>query len=128
MEDFHALVQKHGDDTLSYGFSRIYLSKLSDKDDVLKCLLRQYFVFGVQAEIDQFFDGLSHVAGLGAMLKKHFCLFQSFLGTNVLPVDLSVFKIPYKLCWSPEGSTQEQQRILTFTLGNSFFKMQKKSK
>lgn len=104
VEDFDALVQKHGDDISSYGFSRIYLSKLSDKDDVLKCLLRQHFVFGVQAEIDQFFDGLNHVAGLGAMLKKHFCLFQSFLSTNVLPLDLSVFKTLYKLCWSPEGS------------------------
>lgn len=104
VQDFDAMVQKHGDDISSYGFSRIYLSKFSDKDDVLKCLLRQYFVFGVQAEINQFFDGLNHLAGLGAMLKKHFCLFQSLLSTKVLPVDLSVFKTLYKLCWSPEGS------------------------
>ena len=101
---FGSIVEKHGDDISSYGFPRIYLSQLGDKDEVLKCLHRQHFIFGVQSEIDQFFDGHNHLAGLGALIKKHSCLFQSFLSSYVMPIDLVGFKALCKINWSHEGS------------------------
>ena len=59
-EGFADLVNKHGEQISGYGFSVIYLSKLKDKDDIITALLRQYFLFRVHAEIEQFFSGLNH--------------------------------------------------------------------
>lgn len=53
-DDFAALVLRHGEEISSHGFSRIFLLKFNDKDDIISGLLRQYFVFRVHAEIEQF--------------------------------------------------------------------------
>ena len=103
-ENFTAVVDKYGDEISFHGFSRIYLSKLSNKDDILKCLLRQYFVFRVYAEVDQFFCGLNHIAGIGAMVKKHPSLFLTFLSAKVESIKLCQFKMLCNFSWSPEGS------------------------
>lgn len=118
-DDFTAVVDKYGDEISFHGFSRIYLSQLSNKDDILKCLLRQYFVFRVYAEVDQFFCGLNHIAGIGAVVKKHPSLFTAFLSAKVEPINLCTLKMLCNFSWSPEGSngrTREDSTVYCWEL------------
>lgn len=57
--DFSALVQMKADVIAGHGYSQIYTSDVSSKDEIIHCLLKQAFVFSVHAEIEQFWDGLN---------------------------------------------------------------------
>ena len=103
-KDFATVIKKHGDEISSLGFSRIYLSKLNEKDDIVFGLLRQYYVFRVHAVIDQFFSGMDYLAGVGVIVRKHLLVFSSYFSTKVDSFTLLQFKALCKIFWSPDGS------------------------
>ena len=103
-KDFAVVIEKHGDEISSLGFSRIYLSKFNEKDDIVFGLLRQYYVFRVHAVIDQFFSGMDCVAGVGVLVRKHLPMFAPYFSAKVDPFTLLQFKALCKIFWSPEDS------------------------
>ena len=103
-KDFATVIKKHGDEISGLGFSRIYLSKLNEKDDIVFGLLRQYYVFRVHAVIDQFFSGMDYVASVGEIVRKHFPVFASYFSAKVDPFTLLQFKALCKIFWSPKAS------------------------
>ena len=119
-EDFADLVNKHGDHISGYGFSVIYLSKLKDKDDIITGLLRQYFIFRVHAEIEQFFSGLNHAAGVGSLVKSQPQIFASYLSAKVDPLNLSHFKKLCNVSWSLEGSNAKNKEDSTIYCWESY--------
>ena len=60
-EHFIEAVAKHSDAVAACGYSAIYTSKLSDKYNIIACLIKQNFIFSVHAEIQQLTDGLNFI-------------------------------------------------------------------
>ena len=53
--EFTALVEEKADVIAGCGYSQMYTSDISSKDEIIHCLLKQAFVFfSVHAEIEQF--------------------------------------------------------------------------
>lgn len=72
--DFLEVIAKHSDAVAAYGYSAIFGSKFSDKGSITECLIKQHFIFGVHAEIQQFRDGLNSIGmyiGYGDAVRLH---------------------------------------------------------
>lgn len=50
-DEFSNLVQLKSDVIAELGYSKVYTSDISSKDEIVQCLLRQAFVFYVHAEV-----------------------------------------------------------------------------
>ena len=80
--EFGALVEKKADINAGCGYSRIYTSDVSSKDDIIHCLLKQAFVFSVHAEIEHSCDGLNSIENFGEVLRENPELFAAVLGDS----------------------------------------------
>ena len=102
--DFAAVIEKHDDEISGLRFSRIYLSKLNEKDDIFLVLFDSTMFSDHCIVINRFFSGMDYVAGVGVVVRKHLHLFASYFNTKVDPFTLLQFKALCKIFWSPDGS------------------------
>lgn len=75
-----------------YGYSRIYASNVTKKDEIILALLKQAFVFSVHAEMEQFWDGMNTVGKLGDLIMSSSSLFEALLCENPTKLDLAAFR------------------------------------
>ncbi len=54
-EEFEVVVGKYSDAIAQQGYAQIYIAKLSEREKIIESLLKQYYVYGVSSEIQQFF-------------------------------------------------------------------------
>lgn len=54
-------VKTNTDAIAQYGYSRIYISKLESKEEIINSLLKQYFKYGVHSEFMQLHDGMNSI-------------------------------------------------------------------
>lgn len=59
--DFSECKNKYSDAIAQYGYSRIYISKLESKEEIINSLLKQYFKYGVHSEFMQLLDGMNSI-------------------------------------------------------------------
>lgn len=117
--DFQHLVQCHADPIAQYGYSSIYTSTIADKDSITDCLLKQHYLYGVFAEISQFFDGMNEIGMFGDLVKANKFAFVSFLSGKQKKLTLHDFKSVYKVQNSESGSNdkaREDSTIYCFEL------------
>ena len=112
-ETFSALVTKYGDKIAQYGYPKVYICKLSDKDEMVESLLKQYFVYGVHAEISQFFQGLNSIGNLGDMITGNKMLFCLILGNQHQRLTKALFMSLYELHRSEVGSNKREREDST---------------
>lgn len=117
--EFTALVEKKADAIAGCGYSQIYTSDISSKDEIIHCLLKQAFVFSVHAEIEQFWDGLNSIGKFGDILRESPELFAVVLGDSKVKLNSIAFKKLYNIDFSDDGSNQrdkEEKTIYCFEL------------
>lgn len=105
-ETFTSLIKQHGDKIADFGYPKVYQCNLSSKSDMIESLLKQYFVYGVHAEVSQFFNGLNSIGQLGNMILQNKQLFDLILGNQHPCLTKSSFMALYKLNRSEEGSNE----------------------
>lgn len=105
-EDFNDLIQSKSDVVARYGYSRIYTSNVTKKDEIILALLKQAFVFSVHAEMEQFWDGMNTVGKLGDLIMSSSSLFEALLCENPTKLDLAAFRCLYQVSFSPAGSNR----------------------
>lgn len=105
-ETFTSLVKQHGDKIADFGYPKVYQCNLSSKSDMIESLLKQYFVYGVHAEVSQFFNGLNSIGQLGNVILRNKQLFDLILGNQHPSLTKSSFMALYKLNHSEEGSNE----------------------
>ena len=117
--EFTALVEKKADVIAGCGYSQIYTSDISSKDEIIHCLLKQAFVFSVHAEIEQFWDGLNSIGKFGEVVRESPELFAAVLGDGQVKLNSIAFKKLYNIDFSDDGSNQrdkEEKTIYCFEL------------
>ena len=87
----------------------IYMEKFCDKDKIIDCLLKQSFVFGVYAEIQQFRDGMNMIGGFGNTAFENCQLFDAVLSNKEEKLTFASFKELYRVEFSEVGSNQRQK-------------------
>ena len=125
-KDFAAVIEKHGDKISSLGFSRIYLSTLNEKDDIVFGLFRQYYVFRVHAVIDQFFSGMDYCRCWCTCKEASpcVCILLQLQKLILLPFSSSRHCARF---FSPlRAQMQEQQRSKQSTVGEHTYRIEKK--
>ena len=108
-ETFATLVKKHSDKIAQYGFPKVYVCKLADKEEMVKSLLKQNFVYGVHTEISQFLQGLNSIGNFGNMIMDNKLLFNTILGNEHPRLTKSVFMSLYEYNRSEEGSNKREE-------------------
>ena len=88
---FTLLVDKYGEKIAEFGYPKIYCSNLSNKNEMIESLLKQHFVYGVHAEMSQFYNGLNSIGQLGDMILQNKQLFDLILGNKHQPLTKSSF-------------------------------------
>ena len=112
-ECFSALVSKHGDKIAQYGYPKVYIRKLSDRHEMVESLLKQWFVYGVHAEVSQFFQGLNSIGNLGDMIMGNKVLFDAILGNHHPRLTKAKFMSLYELNRLEEGSNKRDRENST---------------
>ena len=118
-DDFQHVLQHHADPIAQYGFSGIYTSNITDKDSITDCLLKQHYLYGVFAEISQFFDGMNEIGEFGNLVRANESVFSSFLSSKQKNLNLEDFKTTYNVRYSESGSndkTKEDSTMYCFQL------------
>ena len=118
-EDFANIVTKHSDLIGQYGYSKIYTSKLANKDEMVDCLLKQNFIYGVHAEFTQFLGGMNSIGHFGDVTMANKSVFDAILGNKQDKLTLTAFKSLYEVVHSDKGSNsrnQEESTIYCFEL------------
>ena len=110
---FTSLVDQHGEKVADFGYPKIYCCNLSHKSEMIESLLKQHFVYGVHAEVSQFFNGLNSIGQLGDMILQNKQLFDLILGNQNPPLTKSSFMALYKLNRSEEGSNERSKEDST---------------
>ncbi|XP_028409263.1 G2/M phase-specific E3 ubiquitin-protein ligase-like [Dendronephthya gigantea] len=110
---FTSLVSQHGDKIAELGYSKIYSCNLSHKNEMIESLLKQHFVYGVNAEVLQFFYGLNSIGQLGDMILQNRGLFDLILGNQHPVLTKSTFMALYELNRSEEGSNERSKEDTT---------------
>ena len=111
--EFDEIIAMHDDTIASYGFSKIYISKFHEKDEIIKALLKFHFVYAVHAEIQQLKEGMNLVGGFGDLVFGNSELFDTVLGNNVKPLSFATFKKEYVIMFSEEGSNKRAKEEMT---------------
>ena len=112
-ESFSALVSKHGDKISQYGYPKVYICKLSDRNEMVESLLKQCFLYGVHTEFTQFFQGLNSIGNLGDIIMGNKALFDSILGNQHQRLTKVTFMSLYELYRSEEGSNKRDKEDST---------------
>ena len=112
-DSFSSLVNKHGEKIAEFGYPKIYRCNLSNKSEMIESLLKQHFVYGVHAEVSQFFNGLNSIGHLGDMILHNKQLFDMILGNQHPSLTKSSFMKLYELNRSEEGSNQRSKEDTT---------------
>lgn len=80
------LVDKYGEKIAEFRYQKIYSCNLSNKSEIIEPALKQHFVYGVHAEVSQFFNGLNSIGQLGDMILRNKQLFGLILGNEQPPL------------------------------------------
>ncbi|CAB4030171.1 G2 M phase-specific E3 ubiquitin- ligase-like [Paramuricea clavata] len=80
---------------------------------MIESLLKQPFVYGVHAEVSQFFNGLNSIGQLGDRILQNKQLFDLTLGNQHPSLTKSSFMTLYKINRSEEGSNQSSKEDST---------------
>ena len=118
-DEFQSTVNEHADTVADYGYSDVYTCRYSQKEEMIKCLLKQVFVFGVFAEINQFKKGMNEIGSFGDIVLSKTKVFDEILSDEVDELTLQSFKKLYKVCYSEVGSNsreREEQTMYSFEL------------
>ena len=112
-DTFTSLVNQHGEKIAEFGYPKIFCCNLSNKNEMIMSLLKQHFVYGVHAEVQQFFGGLNSIGQLGDMILRNKQLFDLILGNQHPSLTKSSFMALYQLNRSEEGSNQRSREDST---------------
>lgn len=118
-DEFKSTVSTHADTVAAYGYSNVYTCKYNQRDEMIHCLLKQVFVFGVFAEINQFKRGMNEIGSLGDIVMSNETVFDEILSDEEDDLTLVAFKKLYKVCYSDVGSNRresEEQIMYSFEL------------
>ena len=118
-EEFEEFKARKVERVADYGYSRIYSSVYNEKDMIVSCLLKQAFVFSVNAEIHQFLDGLNCVGNLGQLMLSSPHVFFSIMCEQTDKLTASEFIKLYTIEFSTAGSNKrelEEQTMYSFEL------------
>ena len=116
-ETFSALVKKYSEKIAQYGYPKVYVCSLLDKDEMVESLLKQCFVYSVHTEISQFFQGLNSIGNLGDMIMGNKLLFDTILNNQHPRLTKAVFMSLCEYNRSEEGSNkrgEEDKTIYSF--------------
>ena len=112
-ETFSTLVKKYSEKIAQYGYPKVYVCKLSDRDEMVESLLKQCFVYGVHTEVSQFFQGLNSIGNLGDMIMGNKLLFDTILSNQHPRLTKAVFMSLCEYNRSEEGSNKREQEEKT---------------
>lgn len=118
-EEFDGVITKQADQIAQYGYPNIYTAKLAQKKEVVDCLLRQNFVYGVHAEFSQFMEGMDTIGNFGFIVKENQSVFDAILSSKHDKLTLGAFSSLYELDRSEKGSnnrSREDSTIYCFEL------------
>ncbi|KAK3724014.1 hypothetical protein QZH41_000629 [Actinostola sp. cb2023] len=91
--DFSEVANKYSDAIAQYGYSRIYTSKFVNKEEIIDCLLKQYFIYGVHSEFTQFLAGMNSID----IMMAHKSVFEAIFGNKQEKLTTSKFKSLYQV-------------------------------
>lgn len=67
-EKFVEVIVKYVDQIFQYSYFKIYIVNLVYKKEVVDCLLKQNFDYGVYVEFVQFMEGMNSIGNFGNMV------------------------------------------------------------
>lgn len=111
--EFLNSVAKHCDAIASYGYSKIYISKFEDKEDIMDSLLKHHYVFSVHAALQQFRDGMNSIGMFGDIVMKNDNVFTAILSNSIDALDFTKFKSLYRVNFSEDGSNRKNDEEKT---------------
>ena len=112
-ETFSAFVKKYSEKIAQYGYPKVYVCSLLDKDEMVESLLKQCFVYSVHTEISQFFQGLNSIGNLGDMIIGNKLLFDTILNNQHPRLTKAVFMSLCEYNRSEEGSNKREEEDKT---------------
>jgi len=116
-DDFERFKVNNADAVAEYGYNKIYVSGITHKEKIIRCLLKQAFVFSVNAEIHQFIEGLNAVGKLGDLMLANPNLFEAIMCESHEKLCLAEFSKLYIVEFSEVGSNKrelEDQTVYSF--------------
>ena len=90
-EKFAEVIAKHADQISQYSYPKIYTVNLAHKKEVVDCLLKQNFDYGVHAEFAQFMEGMNSIGNFGNMVMVNQSVFEAILSSSHEKLTLSAF-------------------------------------
>lgn len=81
-DSFSSCVDKYADLVSDYGYINIYIAKFRDKDDICKSLIKQYFLYSVYTEFQQFKNGMNTIGNFGNQVWNNRKFFEIVLSTK----------------------------------------------
>ena len=90
-EKFAEVIAKHADQISQYSYPKIYTVNLAHKKEVVDCLLKQNFDYGVHAEFAQFMEGMNSIGNFGNMVMANQSVFEAILSSSHEKLTLSAF-------------------------------------
>ena len=121
-EAFVQITKDYADRIAQYGYSKIYTAKLANKDEVVDSLLKQHFVYGVNAEYMQFIEGMNSIAKFGNIVQSNKAVFDAILSNKHDKLTASTFMSLYELDHSEQGSNRRDQENSTIYCFELFLK------
>lgn len=121
-EAFVGITKKYADNIAQYGYSKIYTATLASKDEIVDSLLKQYFVYGVNAEYMQFIEGMNSIGNFGNIVQANKAVFDAILSNKCEKLTASSFMSLYELDRSEKGSNRREQEDNTIYCLELFLK------
>ena len=94
----------YADYIAQYAYPRIYTAKIAKKEEIVDCLLKQYYVYGVYAGIQQFLEEMKEIGNLGDIALSNQAIFEQLLCDWHVKLTTQTFKNLYKVAYSELGS------------------------
>ena len=118
-EEIEVIVGKYSDAIAQQGYTKIYIAKLSKREEIVACLLKQYYVYGIASEIQQFVSGMNSIGKFGDTVMSNVSLFELLLSNKRPKLTCNKFEELYTIDFSCQGSnkrSKEEDVIYCFEL------------
>ena len=98
------VIDLYADYIAQYAYPRIYTTKVAKKEEIVDCLLKQYYVYGVYASIQQFLEGMNEIGNFGDVVLSNQAIFEQLLCDCHVKLTTQRFKDLYQIAYSEVGS------------------------
>lgn len=121
-EDLQTFILGNGDYVAMMGYPAIYTVKLDDKPSIINIMLKNFLLYRVTPQINQFTQGIQDVRGLWNTIKRHPKQFEILFTSTVSPISCDLLKELTEIEWSEQGSNHKNKEDETIYCWEVFLK------